>query len=309
MTGNNPADREITATRMFDAPRELVFKMWTDPDLVARWWGPNGFTSTIYEMDVRPGGVWRFVMRGPDGVDYQNKFVYEEIVKPERIVYSHVSGPLFHATVTFVDEGGKTRVTVRMLFESAKERENVVKKYGAIEGLNQNLDRLVGQLAKMPRFNITRVFDAPRELVWKAWTEPEHMMRWWGPKGFTMISCRLDLRPGGVFHYHFRSPDGGDMWGKFVYREIVAPERLVYINSFSDKEGNTVPAPFSPPWPVEMHSTVTFSEQEGRTEVRAQWFPLTATEEERRTFEAGQESMKMGFTGTFDQLEEYLAKT
>ncbi len=99
-------------------------------------------------MDVRPGGVWRFVMHGPDGVDYQNKMVYDEIVKPERIVYSHVSGPQFRATVTFAEQeaGGKTKVTVRMLFKSPEERDDVAKKY-AIEGLNQNLDRLVEQLA------------------------------------------------------------------------------------------------------------------------------------------------------------------
>src|SRR5580704_13391744 len=215
------ADREIIATRVFDAPRELVFQMWTDPEHVAQWWGPRGFTNTIYEMDVRPGGVWRFVMHGPDGVDYQNKVVYIEIVKPERLVYSHVSGPQFHMTVTFAEQGGKTKVTARMLFESATLRENVVKQFGAIEGLNQTLERLGERLATAgDEFAITRVFDAPREQVWKAFTESERLMRWWGPKGFTMQVAKLDLRPGGVFHYCMRSPDGRDMWGKFVYREI-----------------------------------------------------------------------------------------
>jgi uncharacterized protein YndB with AHSA1/START domain len=136
------AGREIVASRVFDAPRDLVFQMWTDPEHVAQWWGPRGFTNTIHEMDVRPGGVWRFVMHGPDGVDYQNKIVYIEIVKPERLVYSHVSGPQFQMTVTFAEQGGKTKVTARMLFESATLRENVVKQFGAIEGLNQTLERL-----------------------------------------------------------------------------------------------------------------------------------------------------------------------
>lgn len=143
------ADREIVATRVFDAPRELVFKMWTDPKHVAHWWGPNGFTSTIYEMDVRPGGVWRFVMHGPDGVDYQNKIVYAEIVKPERIVYSHVSGPQFQVTATFAEHGDKAKLTVRMLFESAAQRDKVAKEFGAVEGLNQTLGRLEKQLMKM----------------------------------------------------------------------------------------------------------------------------------------------------------------
>lgn len=142
------ADREIAATRVFDAPPDLVFQMWTDPKHVAQWWGPNGFTTTIHEMDVRPGGVWRFVMHGPDGVDYNNKSVYVEVVKPERLVYDHVSGPKFRATVIFEDRGGKTSVTVRMLFESVAERERTIEKFGAVEGLNQTLGRLKDHLAK-----------------------------------------------------------------------------------------------------------------------------------------------------------------
>lgn len=97
----NTADREIVNMRIFYAPRELVWKAWTDPKHVAEWWGPNGFTTTIHEMDVRPGGVWRFTMHGPDGVDYKNKIVFIEIAKPARIVYDHVSGPKFQVTATF----------------------------------------------------------------------------------------------------------------------------------------------------------------------------------------------------------------
>ena len=141
------ASREIVATRTFDAPRDLVFKMWTDPKHIANWWGPKGFTTTIYEMDVKPGGVWRFVMHGPDGVDYQNKIVYLEIVKPERIVYSHVSGPQFQMTVTFAQDGDKTRLTARMLFESPAQRDKVAREFGAIEGLNQTLECLDQHLA------------------------------------------------------------------------------------------------------------------------------------------------------------------
>ena len=141
------ASREIVATRTFDAPRDLVFKMWTDPKHIAQWWGPKGFTTTIYELDVKPGGVWRFVMHGPDGVDYQNKVVYLEIVKPERIVYSHVSGPQFQMTVTFAEDGDKTRLTARMHFESPAQRDKVAREFGAIEGLNQTLECLEQHLA------------------------------------------------------------------------------------------------------------------------------------------------------------------
>jgi uncharacterized protein YndB with AHSA1/START domain len=148
-SAGNTTDREIVATRVFDAPRELMFKMWTEPEHIAQWWGPRGFTTTIYEMDVRPQGVWRFVMHGPDGADYQNKIVYLEIEGPERIVYDHVSGPRFQSTATFEDLGGKTRLTVRMVFESAELRDKVARDFGAVEGLNQTLERLGERLAKI----------------------------------------------------------------------------------------------------------------------------------------------------------------
>ncbi len=154
------ASREIVVTRVFDAPRELVFKMWTDPKHIAQWWGPKGFTSTIHEMDVKPGGVWRFVMHGPDGVDYQNKVVYLEIVKPERIVYSHVSGPQFQMTVTFAQDGGKdgdkTRLTAQMLFDSAAQRDQTVKQFGAVEGLHQTLGCLQEYLEKIEALDSSR---------------------------------------------------------------------------------------------------------------------------------------------------------
>jgi uncharacterized protein YndB with AHSA1/START domain len=120
---------------------------------------------------------------------------------------------------------------------------------------------------------ITRVFDAPRESVWKAWTECERLMRWWGPKGFTTPLCKIDLRPGGVFHNCMRSPEGRDYCGKGVYREIVEPERIVFTDFFVDEEGNPVPATYygmSPDWPLETLVTVTFAEHEGKTKLTLQ---------------------------------------
>ena len=138
-------EREIVLTRLFDAPRERVFEAWTDREQVAKWWGPNGFTTTIREMDVRPGGVWRFVMHGPDGVDYDNRTTYREVIPPERLVYKYedeAEAPGFEATVTFEDRNGKTLVTMRSLFPSAEARDYVVREIGAIEGGNQTLARL-----------------------------------------------------------------------------------------------------------------------------------------------------------------------
>jgi uncharacterized protein YndB with AHSA1/START domain len=147
-----PADtsnREIVVTRVFDAPRALVFKAWTDPQHLAQWWGPNGFSITTYEMEFKPGGVWRFVMHGPDGRDYQNRKVFVEIVESERLVIRHVSGPQFKMTVTFADDDNKTKLTVRMLFDSAAHRDRTVKEFGAIEGLKQTLGRLAEHVTQM----------------------------------------------------------------------------------------------------------------------------------------------------------------
>jgi uncharacterized protein YndB with AHSA1/START domain len=157
-------------------------------------------------------------------------------------------------------------------------------------------------------FVISRVLDAPRDKVWKAWTEVERLKQWWGPKGFTVSHCTVDLRPGGLMHYCLRSPDGHDMWGRFVYREIAKPERLVWVDSFSDEKGGVTRHPMSPGWPREMLTTVSFAEQKGATRVTVQWIPIDATEEERRTFDAGRDSMQQGWTGTFEQLEQYLAR-
>jgi uncharacterized protein YndB with AHSA1/START domain len=312
------SDREIVISRVFDAPRELVWEAWTDPRQVVNWWGPQGFSTTIDEMDVRPGGAWRLTMHGPDGAEYPNKSIFIEVVKPERIVYSHgggkkgAPGANFEATWTFEKQGNQTRLTIRMVFPSAEARDQVVKVYGAIEGGNQTLARLAEHLAKMPNairpFSITRDFDAPRKLVWQAWTERERLMRWFGPKGFTMPVAKLDFRPGGVFHYCMRSPDGKEMWGKFVYREIVAPERIVLVNSFSDENGGITRHPFSPTWPLEMLSTTTFAELEGKTRLTIQWEPLNANETERNTFESARKGMDQGWAGTFEQLDQYLAK-
>jgi uncharacterized protein YndB with AHSA1/START domain len=141
------AAREIVSTRVVGAAREVVFKAFTDPDHLVHWWGPKGFTNTFHEFDLRPGGTWRFVMHGPDGVNYQNKSVFVEIVKPERLVFEHVSGPQFRMTIALAEQGGKSKITWRMLFESAAECGKV-KKF-AVEANEQNFDRLEAELAKM----------------------------------------------------------------------------------------------------------------------------------------------------------------
>jgi len=141
-------DREIILTRVFDAPREDVFIAWTDPQQVPYWWGPQGFTLTTHHMDVRPGGTWSYIMHGPDGVDYDNQIVYQDVVHPERLAYAHgdLQGEHFQVTVTFKELGGQTELTMRTQFKSAEELEFVVKEYGAIEGGVSTLERLADHL-------------------------------------------------------------------------------------------------------------------------------------------------------------------
>jgi uncharacterized protein YndB with AHSA1/START domain len=300
-----------------------VWKAWTEPKHLARWWGPAGFTNTTRRIDVRPGAQWRFVMHGPDGRDYENLITYDEIVEPERIAY-HVGGekgvePVsFRTTVTFeAVEGGRTKITMTSRFPSKTARDHVLREYGAGEGGRQHLARLADHVAEMgagtvpenPLF-LARAFDAPRALVWRAWTERERLAKWFGPKGVTIPKCTMDFRVGGTFHYCMRGPDGTEHWGKWVFREIVPEERLVFIVSFADASGQAIRAPFAPTWPLETLSTITFADQlvkKDATVVSVRWEPHRASADERRTFDEGFAGMTQGWTGTMESLTAYLA--
>lgn len=155
---------------------------------------------------------------------------------------------------------------------------------------------------------VTKVFQAPRELVFKAWTEPEHLKHWWGPVGFDLHIAAFDLKPGGLFHYHMQNAEGHEMWAKFVFREVAEPGKLVYVISFSDVDGNTVRAPFSELYPMEVLNIVTFTEEDGQTIMTLRSGPIDATEEEVSFFYSMHASMQQGFGATFDQLDKYLAK-
>lgn len=151
------SDRELVFTRIFQAPRELVFEAWTNPNHVVHWWGPTGFTNTNLEMSVKPGGVWRFIMHGPDGTDYPNKIVFKEVVKPTLLTFEHgwdvedlkKDPRTFEVTVHFEARGNTTALTMKMIFQSKAVKDDVVKKYGAIEGNKQTMDRLEVYLKTM----------------------------------------------------------------------------------------------------------------------------------------------------------------
>ncbi|HVU16097.1 MAG TPA: SRPBCC family protein [Candidatus Didemnitutus sp.] len=313
---SNTADREIVVTREYNAPRELLWEAWTNPEHVAQWWGPRGFSTQIETMDVRVGGTWKHVMRGPDGVLYPNESVFTEVEKPERIVYRHggrrTGGPEVNhvSTWTFEDLGPqRSRLTIRMVFGTAAERDFIVKEFGAIEGGKQTLGRLDEFLPTVTSkpFRLRREFNAPRDLVWQAWTDPKHLSQWFGPKGIVIAQCTMDLRPGGMFRYCMKTPDGHEMWGRWKIVEVVAPERLVTIVSFSDAAGGITRHPMSATWPLETKAVTTFIAAGDKTVMELEWSTYLSTDYERRTFDAGHEGMQVGWGGTMEQLDAYLA--
>jgi uncharacterized protein YndB with AHSA1/START domain len=156
-------------------------------------------------------------------------------------------------------------------------------------------------------FVTTRLFDAPRELVWQTFTEARHLEKWFGPKGLRVNVAKLELRPGGIFLYSMQTPDGKTMWGKWFYREIVPPEKLVSVVSFCDENGVPVRHPLSATWPLEVLSTMVLAEQGNKTLMTGRSIPYNASQTDRETFEAGFGSMTQGFNGAWDQLAGYLA--
>ena len=140
------SNRELIIEKTLNAPIDLVWEAFTNPNHVKNWWGPDGFTNTIFTMDVNPGGVWDLVMHGPDGTDYKNKSVFREIVKPNRIVFDHISGPKYTATISLTAQGNKTHLRWHMVFETAEMFEKTVKTFKADEGLKQNIVKLEAYL-------------------------------------------------------------------------------------------------------------------------------------------------------------------
>jgi len=312
------SDREIRLSRTFHAPPELVWEAFTNPKHVAKWWGPKGFTTTTEIMDVRPGGEWKHVMKGPDGTLYPNHSVYTAVEKPRLIAYKHAGrreggpGVAFEAFVTFEPEGEGTRVTLRQVFTSPEARDKVIREFGAVEGGKSHLESLsefLAHLAATDRdFVLTRTFDAPRERVFAAWTDPKRLAQWWGPRGYDNPVCDMDVRPGGRYRIVMRSPEGAEypIVGEFV--EIVKPSRIVmtmdaseHPKEFFDQLDAVRPASekgrgFRP------LTTVLFDEHFGKTTVTViQTFETPADVDANRKLGAAE-----GWGGSFDKLAALL---
>jgi uncharacterized protein YndB with AHSA1/START domain len=318
MTLTLPSDREIAVQRTFDAPRSLVFEAMTSCEHLARWWGPRHLTLASCEMEFRPGGAYRFVQQAPDGTIHPFKGEYREIAAPERVVLTQIYEPYPDqealVSTTLAEKDGKTTLSQTLRFASSEARDGMIAS-GMESGEAESFDRLDELLAELSskaapvaELAVTREFDAPRDLVWKAWTEPERLAQWWGPSGSEIRVKGLDLRAGGFFLYSMKTPNGPEMWGKFVYREVNPQDCLVFVNCFSDANGGVTRNPWIAGWPLEILNTLTLTEHDGKTALTLRGGPINASAEELQTFAAGVSGMRQGFAGTFKQLDRYLAE-
>jgi len=304
------SDREIVITRLIDAPVARVWRAWTDNDEIVKWWGPHGFSDETTAREFKPGGHWKHTMIGPDGTRFSNFTTYKEIEKEKRILLvnggskeDEAKGMGMLSEITFKAVGDKTEITMRSTMSTAAMRERVVKEFKAIEGGQQTLSRLNAFVTG--QFVIFRLVDAPRERVWRAWTDPKEMAAWFGPKGSEVFHSELDFRVGGSYHYAMNS-GGFEMWGLAVYKEIVKPEKLVYVQQFSDKDRGLTVHPMAPTWPKKMLTTVHFQDFGPKTLISLYWQAVDPSAAEAKTFHDGMAGMAQGWGGSFDRLDAHL---
>ena len=308
---------EIYLTRVYDLPVKTVWDAWTDPEQVAKWWGPRGFTLTTHNKDLRPGGIWDYTMHGPDGVDYPNKTLYYEVEECKKLVYDHGSHddrpPLFRVTVLFSESNGKTTMDMTMALPTAEEAE-AARKFIKEAGGNATWDRLAEYLDETEKgkssFVINRSFAAPIDLLFEMWTDPDHLLKWLPPVGFEMEFRRADIREGGNCFFQMSNSAGVTFYGQIEYREVHKPCRIVYVQRFCDEEENLARPPGLPVFPETLLTTVVFaSEGDQATRVTVTFEPVGATSaEEINVFRNARPGMTQGWTGSFDKLESLVAK-
>jgi len=254
---------EITISRVYDAPRELVWKAWTDPEHFKRWWGPKVFTTPFSKIDLRVGGKYLSCMRGPDGKDYWSTGVYREIVPNERIVltdsFADEKGNIVPAshygmtgdwplemlvTVTFEELGGKTKIILRHEGIPSGMMSELTE-----AGWSESFDKLADSIVTDDRTRIlaergkqeviiSRVFDAPRDLVFRAYTDPSLIPQWWGPRYLTTTVDKMDVRPGGMWRFVQLDAAGNGYAFHGVYHEVRSPERIVDTFEFEGMPGH-----------------------------------------------------------------------
>lgn len=280
---NEELSKDIIITRVFDAPRELIWKAWTEPERVMRWWGPKDYTSPSAKIDLRVGGTFLSCMRSPEGKDYWGTGTYKEVVEPERLAmtdsFADENGKIVPATyygmpgefplelqvlVTFEEHEGKTTMTLKhygMPAETAKDAEM---------GWNQSFDKLAEDIhdeifVKMRTLvlvepgkhaaTVIRVQDAPRELVFKVQTDPELVPQFWGPDRYKTTIEKMEVRKGGIWRYIQHDAEGNEFAFNGVYHEVKSPELIIDTWEWEGMTGHV------------LLETIYFEEIEGKTKL------------------------------------------
>ena len=314
MAKKSTDSNEIRITRIYDAPVKAVWDAWTEPDQVAQWWGPRGFTLTTHAKDLRPGGTWEYTMHGPDGTDYPNITKYHEVERYALLVYDHGGSkdrpPMFRVTARFTElkPGKQTKLEMTLALatvEAAREARAFIKKASGESTWDRLDEYLAHRASGEERFVINRSFEAPIATLWEMWTQPERFQRWLPPTGATMKFIEADIRAGGQGRYVMTTDTGLTMYGRVRYLEISGPTKLVYTQEFTDEQGHLARHPLVPTWPATMLTTVLLSEEgPERTRVTVTWtIEGAVTPEELATFTQGRAGMTAGWTGSFDKLE------
>lgn len=317
MAESTETQKELIITRVFDAPRERVWRAWTDPELFKRWWGPENFSSPVAEMDLRVGGKYLACMRSPDGQNYWSTGEYREIVPLERLVYTDAFAdekgqvvPASHygmdpsfprellVTVTFEDLDGKTRMTL----SHAGMPEGEMKEMTGL-GWQTSFDKLAKAVERSHatkwtydsdlQVTVERIFDAPRELVFRVYTEPQFIPKWWGPGYLKTAVDHADVRPGGSYRYIQTDPDGNRYVFFGDYLTVIPPERLVSTFQWDGAPGHTIT------------DDATFENLTGRTRLRIV-SRFSSIEARDAMLQGG--DMEEGANETYDRLAQLLAE-
>jgi uncharacterized protein YndB with AHSA1/START domain len=297
--------REISITRIFAAPRDLVWRAWTEAEQLARWFMPHGFTVPECEVDLRVGGRFRMTVRAPDGTESPTGGEFREIDPPQRLVFTTTGFdgpdgvPMLEVlnTATFADLGDKTELTLRAVVTKASP-EMTAPLAGMEEGWLQSLEKLDGLLtgrevdSSEREIVATRLLDAPRETVWKVWTDPAHIAEWWGPSGFTTTTHEMDVRPGGTWRHTMHGPDGTDYPNSVVFVDVREPEFIAYLHGEAGE-------------PDHFFTTVEFADEGGKTVVTIRALFPSPADRERAIREYGAAE---GLEQNMDKLAEYVIR-
>jgi uncharacterized protein YndB with AHSA1/START domain len=312
---------DLMITRTFTSPRELVWKVWTEPEYVKRWWGPEGFTSPFVRIDFRVGGKYLYCMRSPEGQDYWSTGVYQEIIPGKKIVatdnFADEKGnvvPASHygmsgdwsrdltVTVTFEERDGWTTLTLLHSGIPAGGIRDLTK-----AGWNESFDKLASVLDNemltttktlliaepgKQEVSIMRIFDAPREGVWKAYTDPKLIAHWWGPGIYSTIVDRMDVKVGGIWRFVNRDSEGNEFAFHGVYHEVSKPSRLVYTFEWEGMPGHV------------LLGIVTFEEMDDKTKLMEKSV-FESVADRDGMFKSG---MSEGAAETMDRLAEIVEK-